>query len=287
MKKAIGDIQKACLSDGGFALRPGGNYRPDATTWAVMALCLWGFSDNSLHPSRARIATEQDVDGRIAVAPGHAQAFWPTPLAVFAWHGQPEFAESRSRAVAFILKTMGTHFKKERDHPAGHDTSIIGWPWTEGTHSWVEPTSLSIAALRIEGHERHERVSEGIRLLSDRQLSSGGWNYGNTTVYGAELAPMPESTGLALSALSGLVNKHDVSHSIVGLKGTVEKLTTPLSLGWAILGLSAWGERPRNANALIERCLNRQALHGTYDASLLGLMLVTLKAEGGLIHAFS
>ena len=155
-----------------------------------------------------------------------------------------------------------------KNSPIGHDTSIGGWPWTEDTHSWIEPTSLSICALRITGYGTHERVGEGVRLLMDRQLSSGGWNFGNTTVFGTEFAPMPESTGLALSALLGSVNKQDVSRSIDYLKGSVETLTTPLSLGWAILGLAAWGKRPRNANALIDRCLTLQNRYGFYDTAL-------------------
>jgi hypothetical protein len=287
MKKAIEEIRKRSLPDGGFALQPGSQYRPDATAWAVMALQLWGLPADLLRPARARIAAEQDGDGRIAIAPGHAQAFWPTSLAVFAWHGRPEFEEPRSRAVSFLLRTTGTHFKKEPENPTSHDTSLRGWPWTTDTHSWVEPTSLSIAALRIEGCGTHERVGEGVRLLMDRQLASGGWNYGNTKVFGTELEAMPESTGLALSALSGFVKKQDVSRSITHLKGSMDTLTTPFSLGWAILGLSAWGERPQNAGVLIDRCLNRQYRYGAYDTSLIALMLFCLKAEGGLIHAFS
>jgi hypothetical protein len=287
MKKAISDIWKRSLPGGGFSLRRDGQYRPDATAWAVMALQLSGLTADRLRPARARIAAEQNGDGRIAMAPGHAQAFWSTPLAVFAWHGQSEFDEPRSRAVAFLLRTAGTHFKKEPGNPAGHDPSIRGWPWIMDTHSWVEPTSLSIAALRIEGHGANERVGEGVRLLMDRQLASGGWNYGNTTVFGTELAAMPESTGLALSALSGVAEKQDVSHSIAHLKSIVETLTTPFSLGWAILGLAAWGERPQNAGKMIDRCLDRQDRYGAYDTSLIALMLVCRKAERGLIHAFS
>jgi hypothetical protein len=287
MKKAISDILIRSLPGGGYSSRPGGQYRPDATAWAVIALHLWGLSADLLRPARTRIATGQEKDGRIVLAQDHLQAFWPTPLAIFAWHGQSEFEEPRSRAVQFLLKTTGRHFEKGDDLPIGHDPSIRGWPWTAETHSWVDPTSLSIAALRIEGFGTHERVGEGIRLLMNRQLASGGWNYGNTTVFGTELAPMPESTGLALSALSGVVEEREVSRSIDYLKGSVETIKTPLSLGWALLGLAAWGARPRNANALIDRCFTRQGRYGMYDTSLLGLMLVSRKAEGGMIHAFS
>ena len=95
-----------------------------------------------------------------------------------------------------------------------------------------------------------------------------------------QLAAMPESTGLALSALSGLADKQDVSHSIIGLKDTVKTLTTPFSLGWAILGLSAWGERPRDANAMIDRCLRKQNRYGAYDTSLISLMIDRPPAMG-------
>jgi hypothetical protein len=121
----------------------------------------------------------------------------------------------------------------------------------------------------------------------DRQLASGGWNYGNTTVFGTELAPMPESTGLALSALWGSVKNQEVSRSIDYLKGSVNTLTTPLSLGWAVLGLAAWGERPRDADARIDRCLALQGRYGLYDTSLISLMLFARKAGGGFLHAFS
>ena len=287
MDKAIKQIWESNLPGGGFANRPGGHYRPDATAWAVISLRMCGVTGQRLHDARQSLAASQLGDGRVVLSPDHPSTFWPTPLAVLAWSGEPEFGEPQSRAVSFLLKTTGKHFKRSVDSPAGHDTAIRGWPWTEETHSWVEPTSLAIIALRVMGSGGNERVAEGIRLLLDRQLSRGGWNYGNTTVFGTELTAMPESTGLALSALSGLANKLDVTHSIIGLKDTVKTLTTPFSLGWAILGLSAWGERPRDANALIDRCLKRQHRSGTYDTSLMGLAIVARKAEGGMIHAFS
>jgi len=97
---------------------------------------------------------------------------------------------------------------------------------------------------------------------------------------------MPESPGLALSALPGMTAQETVSHSIAMMKESIKSLP-PLSLGWAILGLSAWGERPSDANSLIDRCLKRQDRYGAYDTCMVGLMLVALKAEGGLIHALS
>jgi hypothetical protein len=286
MDKAIDDIWKSNLSGCGFANRPGGQYRPDATAWAVMSLQMCGVTGQRLRAARQSLAASQQDDGRIVLSPDHLTAFWPTPLAVLAWHNSPEFSQFQSLAISFLLKTTGNHFTRRADSPAGHDTAIRGWPWIEGTHSWVEPTSLAMIALRVTGNGKDNRVAEGAWLLLDRQLSRGGWNYGNTTVFGTELAAMPESTGLALSALSGLVDKQDVSRSIIGLKDCVKTLTTPFSLGWAILGLSAWGERPRDANTMIDHCLRRQDRCGAYDTSLMALMIVARKAGGGLLHAF-
>lgn len=287
INRIIDEIWKRSLPEGGFASRKGGEYRLDATAWAIMALRMGGVEPQRLLAAMHRLGESQMKDGRLALSNEHPDVYWPTPLAIFAWHRNPEFTPGTLRAVSFLLKTTGTHFKRDPNSPGGHDTSIRGWGWTEETHSWVEPTSLSIVALRLAGHKDHERVSEGARLLLDRQLSRGGWNYGNTTVFGTELASMPESTGLALSALPGLTAKETVSHSIAMMKESVRSLKTPLSLGWAILGLSAWGERPSDANSLIDRCLRRQDRYGAYDTCMVGLMLVALKAEGGLLHALS
>ncbi len=285
--RIIAEIWKRSLLDGGFSSRPGGGYRPDATAWAILALRIGGIEPQRLLAAMHRLGNSQMGDGRLSLSPDHPEVYWPTPLAILAWHQNPAFDRCTSRAVSFLLNTAGTHFKRDPKSPGGHDTSIRGWGWTEETHSWVEPTSLSIIALRSAGYNDHERISEGVRLLLDRQLSRGGWNYGNTTVFGTELASMPESTGLALSALSGLTAGQAVSRSIAMMKECVRSLKTPLSLGWAILGLSAWGERPSDANDLIDRCLGRQDRYGAYDTPMIGLMIIARKAEGGLLHALS
>jgi len=283
----LGEIGKRSLPSGGFAARAGGQYRPDATAWAVLAFRMGGSAPKRVHAALRCLAAGQMDDGRVALSSDHPDVYWPTPLAILAWHHDPEFGRCLSRAVSFLLQTTGTHFERQANSPGGHDPSIRGWGWNDETHSWVEPTSLSMIALRLAGCGDNERVSEGARLLLDRQLSRGGWNYGNTSVFGTELASMPESTGLALSALSGLTARQNVSCSIALLKESIRTLNTPLSLGWAILGLSAWGERPGAACERIERCLGRQHRYGTYDTTMIGLLLVASKAEGGLIHALS
>ncbi|MCA9481876.1 MAG: hypothetical protein KC545_16145, partial [Nitrospira sp.] len=51
-------------------------------------------------------------------------------------------------------------------------------------------------------------------MLIDRQLPHGGWNSGNTLVFGKELLPLPECTGIALQALAGNTERPLVEHSL-------------------------------------------------------------------------
>jgi len=264
---------------------PGGTYSPDATAWAVLALAATGSGGRDrgvIESGRSRIAASQGGDGRVSISQSAPDSFWPTSLGILAWHGSEKHAEQRSRAIDFLLRTSGKHWVKEGRSPLAHDTSIQGWSWTQDTHSWVEPTSLSILALRISGLDDHIRVREGIRLLEDRQLPAGGWNYGNTLVYGKELYPQPDCTGLALSALAGCIPRPEVEKSLKYLQSQVTRVRTPLSLGWGILGLGAWGQKPGPTTDWISECMSRQEKHGAYDTTLVSLLLLALNSREGL-----
>jgi hypothetical protein len=261
-------------TDGGFGDRAGGPYRPDATAWAILALDYGHPDGHLLRHARSRLASGQREDGRVCISPDHPEASWPTSLSVLAWEGSPVHHEACSRAVRFLLEHEGYHWKKSSDDSIGHDTTLRGWPWIDGTHSWVEPTALSVRALVASGHGDHRRVQEAIRLILDRQLPHGGWNYGNTLVFGRELHPMPESTGAALAGLSEVVGKDQVARSLAYLEGEVNRLRTPVSLGWSLLGLAAWNRWPSNGTALVERCLANQSRYGDYDTSALCLLLL-------------
>jgi len=202
------------------------------------------------------------------------EAFWPTALSVLAWIGSQVHEPHCSQGVRFLLNTTGNHWKKGPDDPFGHDPSIPGWPWIDGMHSWTEPTALAVIALRATGHGDHDRVREAIRMMLDRQLPHGGWNYGNTLVFGRELHPMPESTGAALAALVCQVEQRTIARSIDYLQGEVDRLHTPISLGWGLLGLAAWDRWPSNGAALVERCVANQARYGEYDTSSLCLLFL-------------
>jgi hypothetical protein len=282
----LATLQQTKPDGGEYGDREGEGCRPDEIAWAIVALQSAGAGPEDLKPARSWLAAHQQPDGSIAISSQHQQAFWPTPFAVLAWQQAPEFREAQARAVTFLLQTAGYHFPKPTDNVLGHDTTIKGWPWIAGTHSWVIPTASAVMALRVAGQGDHERVAEARRLLLDRQLPDGGWNYGNTLVYGQKLHPMPESTGLALSALAGIVRSEEIAPSLAYLQNRVTELRTPLSLSWGLLGLGAWELRPTAGETLLQECWQWQGLYGKYDLSAAALLLLALTTLGGILSWF-
>ena len=280
----LDELRKRILPEGGFSGRPGGNYRPDATAWAILAMTAANVEPGLLSSARRRLAKSQLEDGRVPIAPGFPEVIWPTPIAILAWHGDQEHDVQKSKAIDFMIRNSGVHWQKKPDSPVSHDTAIRGWPWVLGTHSWIEPTALTIVALRVSGYGEHDRTREAMRMLLDRQLPGGGWNYGNTRVFGKELEPMPEDTGVALAALGGVMPKEPVNASLTYLSNNLGNLLTPLALGYGVLGLSAYGARPAQAEASILRCLARQTQFGSYDSTMISLLLFAFVAKDGIIR---
>lgn len=268
------ELLSRLLPDGGILDQPRGQLRVDATAWGILVFNAFGGEQSILETHRARLIDEQGEDGRVWVHRGRPESYWPTALAILAWQNSPASQAARSRAIKFLLETTGVHYPRKSGEAAAHDPLLKGWPWVADTHSWIEPTALGVIALKAAGHEQHDRVREAIRMMLDRQLPHGGWNYGNTLVFGRELRPMPESTGAALTGLAGVVGQEKVARSIEYLQGEVDRLRTPISLGWTLLGLAAWDRWPSNGVAMVERCLANQARYGQYDTSALCLLFL-------------
>ncbi|MCS6951283.1 MAG: hypothetical protein NZM33_00325 [Bryobacteraceae bacterium] len=119
-------------------------------------------------------------------------------------------------------------------------------------------------------------------MLLNRQLPGGGWNYGNTTVFGQPLRPLPDTTGVALCALAGLTGRSSVLLSIGYLERILGRIRTPLSLGWGLLGLASWGARPQSASAWIEEALDRETHFGPYETSSVAVLLLASCSPNGL-----
>ena len=143
------------------------------------------------------LATIQRPDGSLAATQGFAAPGWPTPYALMLWSTLAGNLDARHRACDWLLAQKGVALPRESgpDGVIGHDPGLVGWPWVAGTHSWLEPTALSILALCHQGFFGHPRVSAGVKVILDRALEHGGWNCGNKSVFGTELRPQPGADG--------------------------------------------------------------------------------------------
>jgi hypothetical protein len=247
--RARADLRSLRGPAGAWAYRAGGAPCAEPTALAALALIASGGTDASDAPVIAAasdwLASGQRPDGSIGIEGAGASATWMTPYAMLLWSTVGQHEEPRRRAACWLLKLKGRTLDP-RDDPlriAGHDTTLVGWPWVADTHSWLEPTCLAILALGREGYAEHPRVVEGLRLVRNRALDAGGWNYGNKSVFGRELRPQPAPTGLALLTLAGIgATSPMIANAVRYLRETLPGVRAAASLGWGLMGLRAWGE---------------------------------------------
>jgi len=279
-------LKSVQLPNGGFAYQGGEEARPDSTAWALICMSAYGLDRKSCERGGEYLVSQQANDGRVSISPSHPDASWPTPLAILAWQGFSRFHDAQSRAIDYLIRFTGRHFPNPDPSIIGHDTAILGWPWIANTHSWVVPSALALLAFQEMGLGTHPRAIAGHDMLVNRQLTSGGWNFGSTTVFKRELHPLPECTAIALQALAGTTPTRDIERSLDYLLHELPHLRTPISLGWALLGLGAWGLKPANAEELALASLQLQERYGPYPVPSLALLLCAVKASQGLRSLF-
>jgi hypothetical protein len=82
-------------------------------------------------------------------------------------------------------------------------------------------------------------------MLLDRACPQGGWNAGNSVVFGVDLDPHPDFTAMALLALRNASPGHEalLRRSLNYLGTRLEESSSPYSLAWAVMALSAHGHQ--------------------------------------------
>jgi hypothetical protein len=91
-------------------------------------------------------------------------------------------------------------------------------------------------------------------MLLDRACVGGGWNYGNRTVLGENLWPYPDTTAIALLALTRRSGDLRVREGLDALENMLSEPASRLSLALAVLALEAHG---RETADLLERLRTR------------------------------
>jgi len=198
--------------------------------------------------------------------------------------GGGEFQEAAERAVAaFLLTTSGRHWTKGSEEPIGHDPSIpvVVLGARHARHGGADRARGDRAAQGRPGGTRAR--GPGVRLLRDRQLSGGGWNYGNTTVYGVTLDPQIDATGLALTALSdGRRTPRSWRAWTISSERSPRSGRPFRSVG--LVGLAAWGRTPPEATVWVGEAALLQSARGGLGASQRSLLALAGAAPGALIR---
>ena len=137
------------------------------------------------------------------------------------------------------------------------DPSKYGWGWVSDSVSWVVPTAGAILALErcrrlglIRGKEVERRVALGCSMLLDRMCPGGGWNAGNSVVYGVPLAPHIDATSIALAGLRFHYHLPEVRQSLSWL-GAAD-CSSAFSLAWKILALQRYVDVRSDARPTME-----------------------------------
>lgn len=271
--------------------RPGWGYRAHGPAYteptAVGCLALLACRDQYSLEDPAELVDEsaswladlQQPDGAIGIAADLPTPQWPTAYAVLLWSQLSGFQRPLAQSLRWLQQREGHTFVKTKECVLGHDTSIPGWPWVAGTHPWLEPTGIAMLALCRNQLAGHQRIRDGVRMILDRAIASGGWNVGNSSAFGHELRPQAGSTGIALLALRAA--QHGETPSVTRgchyLNETLPSTRSPETLGWGLLGLQAWRPRPAETETWLQESFgNAAAVHN----APLRLSLLLLAAAG-------
>lgn len=190
-------------------------------------------------------------------------------LALRSHHRSSDVARSVERAFAWLdsLEGAESHWLwkwkfRYFDRQVRFDVKKSGWPWVDGTVSWVAPTAMTLLA-HTAWRRESPRVPIGVDMLRDRACTAGGWNAGNSVVFGVHLDPHPDFTAMALLALRAFVSDADpiVEKGLAYLGSRIRSLTSPYSLAWTVLALTAYDSDDAAAcRQCLSECLQSEAI---------------------------
>ena len=259
--------------DGGIPYYRGNSSSAEPTLLAALALFASGDTAGRAKPLLSWAQALQNTDGSLSVDPGHrGQGLWLTAHAAIVFHHYG-LKENLKRALDFLLSLKSVTVAN--DPRIRQDNTLTGWPWVPGTFGWVEPTAWSLIALQLSGQAGHPRSAEGRKLLLDRRIPSGGWNYGNPGLDDKELLPFWDTTGLALTALYGQTDIDRLRPSLDLIEKRQDKIESLCGLAWAVIGLQAYGRDAGRLRTRLQDVMGSMAdedLHtGNFSLGLIAL----------------
>ncbi len=150
------------------------------------------------------------------------------------------------------------------------------------------PTAFSVVAIkqftvcnRSEASEY--RIRLGVEMLLDRACVGGGWNSGNSIVYGVPLPAHVEATAIALLALQDEPRGEIVRTSVDWLESRLAGISAVSSLSWCILTLFVYQRRTDELKRKLAAIIGDGST--VRNNATLAIALLALRS-GEMIHPF-
>jgi len=249
-------LRTAQNPDGGWGYFPGKQSWLEPTTYAMLALERRPDSEGALDRGWRLARSWELADGSVRPSGAIPDGTWVTALLVTLSCVRGAYDADVARSVGWLLRVVGAeHNLGMRAFSYLHllqtklDVSHQGWPWREGNASWIEPTALTLVALKKvrkfagAGAELERRVREGEQLVLARRCSDGGWNCGNPNVFNLDLPSYPESTALALLGLEGR-SAGELAGPLAVARRFRAETKSSLAKAWLAIALRCHGENP-------------------------------------------
>ncbi len=291
IEKASAMLLGAQNADGGWGAVAGRGSNTEATALALLALHAVKLDPQSGPILRATtwLIEKQNSDGSWPLSDSSKIPSWSSAFAVLALGWSPEHLQRAVRGASWLLAQTGSKpgilaklvlavtFQKR---VVQLNDDLVGWSWTAGSFSWVEPTSYCLMALKklrpqLSGTEVGERIDQGELMIYDRMCEGGGWNYGNTAVFGEKLWPYPDVTAVALIALQDRADRKENQLSLRLLKKLAQQADSGLALSWALICLSLYGEETAQWKQSLARSFAKGAFLGEVKPLALAILAWT------------
>jgi hypothetical protein len=286
-------LEEQRLPLGGWSYLNSSQTSVEATALAAMALS--SESSDASGSGIEQLLRLQRRDGGWPAFLGDSEGSWTSALALCALNQTTDFASAREKGFHWLIAERGREAHwfwrwkfKTADRNVRFDPEKYGWPWISGSASWVVPTAFSVIAIkqftvcnRSEASEK--RIHLGVEMLLDRACVDGGWNSGNSVVYGVPLRPHVEATAIALLALQDEQRTEVTQKSLSWLRQNAAGIDSVSSLAWCILSLFVYQEPVGGLKNRLEMIVGDG--RDIRNNATLATALLALKC-GEMIHPF-
>lgn len=228
--------------DGGWGYSPGKASRLEPTCWALLAL-------QGLVPDATLCTTIEhwpSRDGLLIEGPGGEPNFAFHALGLLVLQALNGEHATTNVALIHALQRGGGVRLDGPNVVNRQNNTLQGWSWIPDTFSWVEPTAWALLALKkcqrtVGAQIEDSRLAEAEALLLDRCCVLGGWNYGNSNMFGRELHPYVPTTAIALLALQSHTSRETLTRSLTFLSGQASTERSSYAMSIARVALTLFG----------------------------------------------